>query len=235
MLLLVNPYLPVVPPTDLSIKVRDLFDVYLGLVDSRFEYKGPAGEQLVLIRPSSIEFSAKKLKNMEELSQKEKLLHQKRKTVTDEANATTKYLKDRSLFLKKNDLLVPLKGKTQVLVFDQEIDDSLGFYLVPSHHFIVLRKREIHKQFYTPYLVLMTQLFLEKIGTENYSKKIEDVKGEYGLFNTFNKKQIESLSIHLHSNQDDQHRLFVQHNILINELEEKIQVQKKFYEKLLEA
>lgn len=235
MLLLVNPYLQVVPPADLSIKVRDLFDVYLGLVDNRFEYKGPDGEQLVQVRPSSIEFSTKKLKTMGDLIEKEKLLHEKRKAVADDVSVTTKYLKDRSLFLMKNDLLVPLKGKTQVLVFDQEIDDSLGFYLVPSHHFIVLRKREIHKQFYTPYLVLMIKLFLEKVGAENYSQKLEDVKGEYGLFNTFNKKQIESFSIHLHSNQDDQHRLFAQHNLLVNELEEKIQVQKKFCEKLLEA
>lgn len=235
MLLLVNPFSKWAPDADLTIQLSDLFEVFLGVVDNpRYNYKGSEGENIVLVRLSSIDINTYKIKSIQELIAKEKEVGEKRKLTKEKGKELSfKKLKNRKLSLKKNDLLLPIKGKTQVIFFDQELDHSSPVLLVPSQHFLLLRKRGVHTNFLTPYLLLVVKLLLEKIGNERYLERVDEVKGEYGRFNTFTKKEVEALSIKLHSNTKFQQIIFDNNKELSDIADEALQAQKRVYQDLL--
>lgn len=220
LLLLIPEYLGIEPP-DQTVTIGDLFEVFWGVVDSpKHGYVGPNGEVVLLIRLSSLDGSQEKnIKNIEDLQKKETTLQLKRKK-ENKKNATTFYtpLKDQKLFLKKDDLLVPIKGKTEIVKIQPDIE-NYSVALVPSQHFLVLRKRRLHSHIYTPYLLLITKLLLEKIGNDRYNERINEVDGKYGLFNTFTKKEIESLKINIHSEIKKQKAIFSRNSQLLNKIQ----------------
>jgi len=242
MLLLLGTPINIAETPNLLVRLGDLFEVYWGPADSpRSCYTGPHGQKVIMVRLSSMEASSRAnvvdsgtltLKSVDELQQREKILNRKRQAIgSKKTYLLERQLKDTTLFLRNNDLLVPIKGITRVIEVQDNMDAS-PVALVPCQHFLLLRKRLIHTQIFTPYLTMIAKLLLERIGKERYKIKADEVEGRYGLFNTFTKKDIVSISFHIHADYNTQKAVYESLTKLAKDIQPLYEVYESFRDEL---
>ena len=214
------------PKGDQNYRLRDLFEINIGLIEDKFNKMTTESKEEVMFinlkaskddnsQVSNLTINDYHTRNLIDYNE----LERKNLPII---NDSTKQGVPEDRVLTSSDYLISIRGRPKGFSLSKSLDTNKR-KLVASHHFIQIRPMALISHMHVPYLHLLIDIILEMEVLEKFEeiKKEEEIKGKnYSVFNSFKVNDFRDIKINITTDvklqQDTYDKFINQYNIFLN-------------------
>ena len=201
MLLLLLNNLFEMPKGDQNYRLRDLFEINIGLIEDKFNKMTiESKEEVMFINLKAAEDDNRQISKLTLIDYHTTNLidyiELEKKNLPIKIDSSKLGVPDDRV-LTSSDYLISIRGRPKGFSISKSLDPNKR-KLVASHHFIQIRPMALISHMYVPYLHLLLDIILEVEVLQKFKdkKEEEEIKGKkYSVFNSFKVNDFREIKI----------------------------------------
>jgi len=203
MLLLLLNNLFEMPKGDQNYRLRDLFEINIGLIEDKFNKMTiESKEEVMFINLKAAEDDNRQISKLTLIDYHTTNLidyiELEKKNLPIKIDSSKLGVPDDRV-LTSSDYLISIRGRPKGFSISKSLDPNKR-KLVASHHFIQIRPMALISKMYVPYLHLLLDIILEVEVFQKFKdkKEEEEIKGKkYSVFNSFKVNDFREIKINI--------------------------------------